>query len=89
MTSSGYTRAKKTGELGLWMGQRAVHMKRCAGHRIRSPSLTVYRWPGKLEYVVSGGIKRGHNSFDTLLAEGEEEASLTEAFTKSRAKLSR
>jgi len=56
----------KAGTLHLWVGRRAPD-KRVA--------------PGKLDNLVAGGIGNGHALEETLLKEGEEEASLPQSLT--------
>jgi hypothetical protein len=56
----------KAGTLHLWVGRRAPD-KRVA--------------PDKLDNLVAGGIGNGHGLVETLLKEGEEEASLPRSLT--------
>src|SRR5690242_6639607 len=54
-------------ELHLWVGRRAPDKKVA---------------PDKLDNIVAGGIGNGHGVEDTLLKEGEEEASIPTHLTK-------
>ena len=56
----------ESGSLHLWVGRRAPD-KRVA--------------PGKLDNIVAGGIGNGHGLQETLLKEGEEEASIPRNLT--------
>jgi Domain of unknown function (DUF4743) len=60
----------KAGTLHLWVGRRAPD-KRVA--------------PDKLDNLVAGGIGNGHRLVETLLKEGEEEASLPRSLTSRAA----
>src|SRR2546421_10742967 len=65
MVASG-SPTRPTGTLHLWVGRRAPD-KRVA--------------PDKLDNLVAGGIGNGHGLEETLLKEGEEEASIPQSLT--------
>jgi hypothetical protein len=58
---------REGGTLSLWVGRRAPDKKVA---------------PDKLDNLVAGGVGNGHGLDDTLLKEGEEEASIPTGLTK-------
>ncbi|HEY1857658.1 NUDIX hydrolase [Acidocella sp.] len=58
----------------VWIGKRAADKKLD---------------PGKLDNLVAGGVPAGLSPFETLLKEGEEEASLPEAVTRNARQVAR